>query len=228
MNGKVLIGVVAVVAVVAVAAAAIALGGDDKDDNVTITEGVLYYPNGGTGEKDHYEFSSTTVIDGSRWFSYPDKVFINWNTKADGTGIVYLPGDSIDYGHKTVKLYAQWGEKTVYNVTSFTKNDPGIGMKIELNGKTPSMLGMDPVYKTVGNVIEITTSDRCSGFVWSEEDQCFKFTMTNTDGKKYDMTLTVKMTNATGVLHQVNDNMMLIGFKATGNMEIDIAAHIMR
>ena len=48
--------------------------------------------------------------------------------------------------------------------------------------------------------------------------------MMNPDGKKYDMTLTVKMTNATGVLHQVNDNTMLIGFKATGNMEIHIAA----
>lgn len=228
MNGKVLIGVVAVVAVVAVAAAAIALGGGDKDDNVTITEGVLYYPNGGTGEKDHYEFSSTTVIDGSRWFSYPDKVFLSWNTNVDGTGIVYLPGDSIDYGHKTVKLYAQWGEKTVYNVTSFNKSDLGIGMNVELNGKTMVPFGLDAVYTKTNNVIEITTADYCSGFVWDEESQFFKFVMTNPDGKKYDMTITVKMTNATDVIHQVHDNTMLIGFKATGNMEINIAAHVVR
>lgn len=227
MNGKVLIGVVAVVAVVAVAAAAIALGGGDKDDNVTITEGVLYYPNGGTGEKDHYELSMSEVSKNS-WFTYPDKVFVSWNTKADGTGTTYMPGDHIDYGHKTVKLYAQWGEKTQYSASFTHISHSTIGMELKLNGSTPVAFGFNTVYKTTGNIIEITVADYCSGFVWDDVEKCFKFKADYPNGKSADVTITVKMTNAADVAYGVEGNTMVVGFKAVGDMTIDIASHIVR
>ena len=37
------------------------------------------------------------------------KTFQGWNTKADGTGKTYQPGDKIQLNAKTTKLYAMWG-----------------------------------------------------------------------------------------------------------------------
>ncbi len=40
--------------------------------------------------------------------------FVRWNTKADGSGIDYMPGDSIAL-NANIKLYAQYGYKLVYD-----------------------------------------------------------------------------------------------------------------
>lgn len=74
---------------------------------------VTYDPNGGTGAP-----YSVTVSQGASHitlgsadvnldYSYDGKKFIGWNTKADGTGISYAPGDTIVVNNN-VELYAQW------------------------------------------------------------------------------------------------------------------------
>ena len=42
------------------------------------------------------------------YYSRSGYEFVNWNTKADGTGTAYNPGDSITLNGKPVTLYAQW------------------------------------------------------------------------------------------------------------------------
>ena len=34
--------------------------------------------------------------------------FIGWNTKADGSGTSYQPGDTVTFGSSDIVLYAQW------------------------------------------------------------------------------------------------------------------------
>ena len=49
------------------------------------------------------------------YYSRSGYEFVNWNTKADGTGTAYNPGDSITLNGKPVTLYAQW--KRIYRPT---------------------------------------------------------------------------------------------------------------
>ena len=41
-----------------------------------------------------------------------DAQFTGWNTKADGSGTAYMPGDTITIGSEDVVLYAQWEGQT--------------------------------------------------------------------------------------------------------------------
>ena len=67
--------------------------------------------------------ASTLPVDKNRYFpdegdaepdflpSKPDtgKVFLEWNTKADGTGESYAVGDKMTIGGSDITLYAIWG-----------------------------------------------------------------------------------------------------------------------
>ena len=75
---------------------------------------VKYDKNGGGGSamtdssSPYTRNSSVTVLDCS--FTAPDgKVFDKWNTKSDGSGKNYEPGDSFS-AKKDVTLYAQWAD----------------------------------------------------------------------------------------------------------------------
>ena len=67
------------------------------NDNYTIT----YDANGGTGTMEN---STNNVADCE--FTYSGKDFVEWNTKADGTGEPYAPGDKATSGD--LDLYAIW------------------------------------------------------------------------------------------------------------------------
>ena len=75
---------------------------------------ILYNLNGGTGEvpvdEYNYALGRGAVVLSNENVTPPDgKYFIGWNTKADGSGKKYYPGDIavIDLGDMT--LYAQYG-----------------------------------------------------------------------------------------------------------------------
>ena len=74
---------------------------------------VVYNANGGTGSAGgtFYVKSHIEIADGSG-FSKPNLVFNGWNTKADGTGDAYQPGDIFEVLGNTT-FYAQW--KHVHN-----------------------------------------------------------------------------------------------------------------
>ena len=85
---------------------------------------IWYNANGGTGDTPltiiHYNESKALE---TNQFTYPNKKFVNWNTKPDGSGISYsdkqvvrnLITGTANNGHH-IKLYAQW-KSTIHTVT---------------------------------------------------------------------------------------------------------------
>ena len=69
---------------------------------------VAYAPNGGDGSMPDQTFSyDQTQALSSNQFTRPGWTFAGWNTKPDGSGTPYKPGDEIDLT-ADMTLYAQW------------------------------------------------------------------------------------------------------------------------
>lgn len=89
---------------------------------------IVYHGNGGVrtdGRDVHYDQTlNATYLDvlsnGDIGFNRPDYRFAGWNTKADGSGDSYQPGDMVSFSgigsDETVDLYAMW-EANTYTVT---------------------------------------------------------------------------------------------------------------
>lgn len=82
---------------------------------------VVYDLNGGSGEtpsdgNDYHTGDNATVLDASG-LSRTGFSFIAWNTKSDGTGDAYDPGDVLAIGAADVRLYAVWLQDPPYHVT---------------------------------------------------------------------------------------------------------------
>ena len=89
---------------------------------------IVYHGNGGVrtdGRDVHYDQTlNATYLDvlsnGDIGFNRPDYRFAGWNTKADGSGDSYQPGDMVSFSgigsDETVDLYAQW-EANTYTVS---------------------------------------------------------------------------------------------------------------
>lgn len=77
------------------------------DDN--LTDGEYQF------DQEVYEITSTTDVKDFMFTEPTGKVFIGWNTKADGTGIGYDPSDKIPMDCSKV-LYAQYAEPYFYVV----------------------------------------------------------------------------------------------------------------
>ena len=106
MISKTAIAAIAVVAVVAIGggiAAAILMNQSGEDDSKFVI-----YDGNGQKMKDGGTVLKTTdlKVKGDDVFDNPAKHFLVWNTKADGTGTKYSPGDDVTLG---TKLYAVWG-----------------------------------------------------------------------------------------------------------------------
>ena len=104
--------------------------GDDYAPNDTIHMGIAdqtlyaqweripvkvnYDPNGGTGSHDPTDGDAGDPItipdDLNDPFSKPGSILIGWNTKPDGTGDSYQPGDDVPMDDEDKTLYAQWKE----------------------------------------------------------------------------------------------------------------------
>ena len=71
---------------------------------------VVYKRNGGSGVMiDKYSYmpgDAATVLESE--FTADGAQFIGWNTKADGSGISYQPGDTVQMKDGDAVLYAQW------------------------------------------------------------------------------------------------------------------------
>ena len=88
--------------------------------NVTVT----YNPNGGTGNvaTDTVAVNSSYTIK-SQNYTRPGMNFTGWNTKTDGTGVSYTPGQTVTVT-ADLTLYAQW---TTANVTVTYNPNGGTG-----------------------------------------------------------------------------------------------------
>ncbi|MGB9687066.1 MAG: InlB B-repeat-containing protein, partial [Rectinema subterraneum] len=74
---------------------------------------VKYYANGATGgsvptDNSLYAFNARAKVLGPGTLVKSGYEFSGWNTKADGTGMRYNPGDEITISRMDATLYAQW------------------------------------------------------------------------------------------------------------------------
>lgn len=106
---------------------------------------VNYDPNGGNGSHDPTTGDAGSDItipsDLNDPFTKPGSILIGWNTKPDGSGDSYEPGDKIPMGDEDETLYAQWQE--LANVLPTTGGE-GMNMPIipiAIGGCVVLMLG---------------------------------------------------------------------------------------
>lgn len=74
---------------------------------------VTYEANGGTGsvtDTEKYAKGAEATVKSNNGFTNGDKVFLSWNTAADGTGKTYYPNSTVEITGN-VTLYARWGDK---------------------------------------------------------------------------------------------------------------------
>ena len=86
---------------------------------------VTYDPNGGTGtvtDLNRYAQNKLAKVLSSDELTAPKgKVFLGWNTKADGTGEMKAPGNSVLVTGE-ITLYAVWGDKTPGTTLTYHAN----------------------------------------------------------------------------------------------------------
>lgn len=109
---------------------------------------VTYDPNGGTGtvaDSNRYAKNKLAKVLSSDELIAPEgKVFLGWNTKADGTGEMKYPGSSV-LVIEDITLYAVWGNKTPGTTLIYHAND-GSDRKITepyVNNATVTLRGKD-------------------------------------------------------------------------------------
>ena len=109
---------------------------------------VTYDPNGGTGtvtDSNRYAQNKLAKVLSSDELTAPKgKVFLGWNTKADGTGEMKAPGNSV-LVTGDITLYAVWGDKTPGTTLVYHAND-GSDRKITepyANNATVTLKGKD-------------------------------------------------------------------------------------
>lgn len=218
MNTKAIAGIVAVVVVVAAVAAYIALGDDDENDGFV---GVVYDGNGGTYEgKDTYRLTSTNVLD--NMFRNGDYQFIEWNTKADGSGTSYRPDDTISFpAHGYVKLYAQWSTEKVYSIASYSELNgmpQTTDISLYLDGTMLSIMSAAGMTVSGSEVIMIRYTDSCTDWTWNEDQGRFEFV---SDGQSYF--LMISMTGAENQMGFISaDGIPCFGFVPTSDIVITV------
>lgn len=82
---------------------------------------VFYSLNGGSGtipsDGTDYQPGDRAVVLDNSGFSRSGFTFVNWNTRSDGTGDAYDPGDVLAIGATDVRLHAVWRQDPPYHVT---------------------------------------------------------------------------------------------------------------
>ena len=136
------------------------------EEKVTEHQGKLTYDaNGGEGTIDSATGAAgESVPVAENGFTLNNYTFTGWNTKSDGTGTAYQPGDKFTLTAENTVLYAQWSKNAPAQVKVSYNANGGVGT-------------MESVTGDVGSKIVI----RQSGFTRSE----YTFTGWNTqaDGK---------------------------------------------
>lgn len=148
MDSKVIV-VIVLAAIVAIGVGIFGISNlmDDDENSDVIT----YDGNGGKCEGESKVTSkSTTVV--SNLFDNGDKLFIEWNTRADGKGKMYNDGDTVSLG---TTLYAIWADYVVSCDIKKTNVDISIPImfndhELYLNGNGyQSVSDTNKVYLTV-------------------------------------------------------------------------------
>ena len=137
MNSKtaIVIGIAAVVVIGGIVAAVLIANGGSDDSKY-----VIYYGNGaemkegGTSQK----FTETTVKGGD--ILKDPKYFITWNTKSDGTGDKYSPGQEVKLG---TKLYAILGSHIV-NIGTAMDTAESMGLTLTFSDDTSDNRELNP------------------------------------------------------------------------------------
>ena len=83
------------------------VGGPSVDDEYD----VIYNANftdGGYPRRMSYDDGDKVTVSENNWFEREGYTFIGWNTKANGNGVSYQPGDTFRMSDSDVYLYAQW------------------------------------------------------------------------------------------------------------------------
>lgn len=219
MNTKAVAGIVVVVVVIAAIAAFFVLNNNDDDQNKGFV-GVVYDGNGGTYDgSTSYRLTSTTVQNNA--FTNNNYSFVSWNTKADGTGTSYKPGDTISYPeHGYVTLYAQWSTEKVYSISEYSEiiGTPVMGnVALYLDGYRLTV-GSASQQVSGNEIIMIQSTDKCTDWTWNEEQERFDFKI---DGASYFLKITVTgAENATGFM---SNGIPCYGFTVVGNVGITVA-----
>lgn len=85
---------------------------------------VTYDANGGTGsvtDTEKYAKGAEATVKSNNGFTNGDKVFLSWNTAADGKGETYYPNGIVEITGD-VTLYAQWGDKASTVTVTYHSN----------------------------------------------------------------------------------------------------------
>ena len=96
---------------------------------------IKYNPNGGTGDsiRKTYPVNTTAVVEECT-YAKDGYSFSGWNTKADGSGTGYKPGDAISSPKSNIVLYAQWNANVTLDNVVLGKF-VNIGNGIQINWK---------------------------------------------------------------------------------------------
>ncbi len=193
---KPIVLVAAMVAILVAVVAAVGLMGGDQED-YGITEGVVYFGNGGEtlDGKSFYGITDETILES--WFTYDGHVQAGWNTKSDGTGTSYNTGDSIDYGNGIVKLYAMWD----YAFSAYFHSSLSTELEFYVgNSEHNSRVSIIPVALSGSTAFLIVTG----GENWEVDDNNV-FHGVSDDGK-YSLTVTVTFNSGDPVAYTITSS----------------------
>lgn len=118
---------------------------------------IRYNANGGTGSMQENEYADGTQTHiATNGFSYTGKVFVSWNTAADGSGVTYNPGQLLVVT-ENLDLYAIWADEgvTFYTVT------------YHANGGSGSMPSMSYPQGTLINILENAFTHTLNFLEWN-------------------------------------------------------------
>ncbi len=224
MNTKIVaIAAVAVLLVVVIAGVAIVMTGDD-DDNFT---GVIYNGNGGKTSDGSTTWKLTSTTVDRNPFYYDGHEFVNWNTKADGSGTSYSVGDSISYpDHGNVKLYAQWTTDVTKRITSYSPSysvatgDSALKDGIALYIGETKLSEFTAYFATLteNTVIMVSYIEGCTDWAFDETNGYFTF---NYNGHEYTLKITVSNSeNTMGFVSSAG--IPSYGFQPQGDVTIKV------
>lgn len=176
MNNKVLVGIVAVVVIiVAVAAIVLGMNGNDNGGDHGADTVIIYDGNGGTSFNDQHIVESNVATVSTMGLSYGDRVFLSWNTSADGTGTSYSEGMTVSATPGSpITLYVQWG----YMVNCVLSNNASsVLTPMIMTPTSSSVLGLLSVVPAFGHVFVYLQSN--VELQWIHEDGGNTFTAQN-------------------------------------------------
>ncbi len=154
---------------------------------------VTYDANGATGGTVPVELLSyekgvlVTVLDNTGALVKTGATFGGWNTKADGTGTTYVPGQKFTMGASNVTLYAKWG--IFYSVT------------YDGNGSTGGTVPVDSYCYEAGNTAWVVGNT--GNLEKTQDGIVLTFQGWNTDPSGYGITYT------NGQSFTINSNVIL-------------------